>query len=60
VGPFAAVRRKSGCASRARSTNSRNAGTRARSADDVTSRSTFNASVPVCAGVRAADRFKTK
>ena len=37
VGPFADVRRKSGCTSRTRSTNSRTAGERARSAGDVAS-----------------------
>ena len=46
VGPFADVRRKSGCTSRTRSTNSRTAGERARSAGDVASESTSNASGP--------------
>ena len=46
MGPFADVRRKSGCTSRTRSTNSRTAGARARSAGDVASTSASNASGP--------------
>ncbi len=46
VGPFADVRRKSGCTSRTRSTKRRTAGERARSAGDIAPSSTSSASGP--------------
>ena len=46
IGPFADVRRKSGCTSRTRSTNRRTAGERTKSVGDVASVSTSSASGP--------------